>query len=126
MGNHTDEKQRLKSLLFDCGTPEAKIQLLDPVIDNVAWMREKLDLARAAVKESTVAIPDDKGSIRENPLYKGYLNLWKAYVSGLTVLFDSLPKEMEEADTAEKPKTILQIVRDRQNDERVTRAKAKG
>lgn len=114
-----DEKQRLRTLLFSCGIPENNINILDPVIENTAWMKAKLDDAREQIKNTSVAIPYDNGGgqrgIRENPLFKGYENLFKAYMSGLKQILDILPKQAEPIKDAElnAPKTMLEIVREK-------------
>lgn len=114
-----DEKQRLNALLFSCGISEKKIQMLESVVENTAWMKAKLDDAREQIKGSSVAIPYDNGGgqtgIRENPLFKGYSALWKSYMSGMNTILSLLPREMasEEADNIEKPKTTLELIRNK-------------
>ena len=114
-----EEKQRLKTLLFDCGISEKKINMLDSVIDNTAWMKAKLDDTREQIRNTSVAIPYDNGGgqtgIRENPLFKGYSGLWKSYMSGMKTIMASLPREMveQEAEKIEQPKTVLQLVREK-------------
>ena len=114
-----EEKQRLKTLLFDCGISEKKINMLDSVIDNTAWMKAKLDDTREQIRNTSVAIPYDNGGgqtgIRENPLFKGYSGLWKSYMSGMNTIMASLPREMveQEAEKIEQPKTFLQLVREK-------------
>lgn len=114
-----EEKQRLKTLLFDCGISEKKINMLDSVIDNTAWMKAKLDDTREQIRNTSVAIPYDNGGgqtgIRENPLFKGYSGLWKSYMSGMNTIMASLPREMveKEAEKIEQPKTVLQLVREK-------------
>ena len=114
-----DEEQRLKSLLFSCGIPETRVNMLRSVIENVAWMKAKLDDTREQIRSTSVAIPYDNGGgqtgIRENPLFKGYSGLWKSYMSGMNTIMGLLPKEVADAETAqlEKPKTMLDLVRDK-------------
>ena len=123
MRDPEQEKQRLTSLLFDCGVPEKKISMLEPVIDNVAWMRGKLDAARDAVKNSNVVIPYDNGGgqtgIRENPIYKGYESLWKSYMSGLEKILACLPADVarDQETEVDAPKTVLQLVRSKHKKE---------
>lgn len=112
-----EEKQRLTSLLFSCEIPESRINALETVIDNTAWMKAKLDEAREAIKNTSVAIPYDNGGgqtgIRENPLFKGYEALWKSYISGLNLILSTCPQKVveKEAEQIETPKTVLQLVR---------------
>lgn len=113
----TAEKENLRQLLFDCGVSEARLSLMEPVMENVAWMRIKLEEARRDIKNSKVVIKYDNGGgqsgLRENPLYKGYESLWKSYISGLSKLLDLLPAAQAKAAVPEelKPKTVLEIVR---------------
>lgn len=112
-----EEKQRLTSLLFDCNVKQSKIDALEPVIENVAWMKAKLDETRETIKGTSVVIPYDNGGgqkgLRENPLYKGYSALWKSYMAGVNLIFSNLPKEAaeSEAEKIDTPKTVLQLVR---------------
>lgn len=119
----TSEIERIKGLLFDCNIKEHKIELLTPVIENTAWMKVKLEDARRDIKNSNVAIPYDNGGgqtgIRENPLFKGYESLWKAYITGMGRILDTLPKEKitEISEEVEKPKTLLELVRNKHKKE---------
>ena len=113
------EAERLRALLFDCGVSPTHIDFLKPTIENTAWMKVKLDEARAKIKNSSVAIPYDNGGgqtgIRENPLFKGYENLFKSYMSGMKQILDTLPKQAESIKNAEieTPKTMLELVREK-------------
>lgn len=112
-----EEKQRLDTLLFNCGISAEKRIALEPIIENVAWMRGKLDDTREAIKSSGVVIAYDNGGgqkgLRENPLYKGYYSLFKSYMRGLDAILNVLPKDVASAQEAEieKPKTVLELVR---------------
>lgn len=114
-----DEEQRLRSLLFSCGIPETRVNMLGSVIENTAWMKAKLDDTREQIRNTSVAIPYDNGGgqtgIRENPLFKGYSGLWKSYMSGMNTIMALLPKETADAEVAqiEKPKTMLEAVREK-------------
>ena len=115
----SEEAKRLTRLLFDYGVSEKRIKLLEHVIENVAWMKAKLDDTREQIRDTSVAIPYDNGGgqkgIRENPLFKGYSALWKSYMSGMNTIMATLPKEAveSEADRIEQPKTVLELVRER-------------
>lgn len=119
----TAEVERLKRLLFDFGIEENRIELLDPLIQNTAWMKVKLEEAREAIKTSNVVIPYDNGGgqtgLRENPLFKGYESLFKSYMSGMRVILDNLPPQAEgvRKEEIEKPKTMLELVRDKHRKE---------
>ena len=117
----TDESERLRRLLFDCGVSEEVVELLEPMIENTAYMKLKLDETREAIGKTKVVIPYDNGGgqsgIRENPIFKGYESLFKSYMAGLKCIMDALPKQAEEVKTAEieKPQTMLELVRARKN-----------
>ena len=112
-----NETKRLKKLLSDAGTDPDTIEALVTVIENTAWMKEKLDETREKIAGTSVAIPYDNGGgqqgIRENPLYKGYESLFKAYMTGMRVILDALPKTeaVKERKSIERPKTVLELVR---------------
>lgn len=115
----TLEVERLRALLFDYNISELRVNALQSIIENVAWMKVKLDEAREAVKTSSVVIPYDNGGgqkgLRENPIFKGYESLWKSYMSGMSKILDCLPSEQAqvEVEAVETPKTMLELVRDR-------------
>lgn len=124
-GRAEAEVNRITELLIDAGISERRIKLLNPVIVNTAWMKAKLDDAREAVKNSQIVITYDNGGgqkgIRENPLFKGYENLWKSYLTGLDMIMSALPPEksheiVEEAEKTE-PSTVLSLVRKRKKKE---------
>lgn len=114
-----EEQNRIIDLLNEVGISAKKMKLLEPIILNTAWMKAKLDDAREAIKNSNIVISYDNGGgqkgIRENPLFKGYENLWRAYMSGMSKILESLPEEVikSEAEIIEKPKTVLSIMRDK-------------
>lgn len=113
------EKRRIKSLLVEAGLSSSKIKLLDPIIINTAWMKAKLDDARDAIKSSNIVITYDNGGgqkgLRENPLFKGYENLWRSYMAGMNRIMDSLPDEVvrQVEEEAEQPKTMLELIRNK-------------
>lgn len=117
------EVERLRLLLLDSGVSERRVQMLDSVITNTAWMKVKLDQTREDIKTSSVVIPYDNGGgqkgLRENPLYKGYESLWKSYITGMSKILESAPQEVvqKEAEKVEKPKTVLELVRDKHKKE---------
>ena len=62
-------------------------------------------------------MPYDNGGgqrgIRENPAFKGYESLWKAYMQGMNRILDTLPPEQIQnaADDGIKPQTVLDQIR---------------
>lgn len=117
----TAEAERLRRLLFECEVSEKTIELLSATIENTAWIKVKLDETRETIKTSKVVIPYDNGGgqkgLRENPLFKGYESLLKAYMSGIKQILDTLPKQAENVkkEEIEKPQTMLELVRNKHN-----------
>lgn len=112
------EKRRLTRMLRKGNTDPELVKALRPIIENTAWMHVKLEDARAAIRNTQVAIPYDNGGgqkgIRENPAFHGYESLWKSYMLGMGRLLDSIPPktaEDEKKKLAEKtPGTVLDLV----------------
>ena len=113
------EAKRLKELLLNEKVSQQQIMLIEPIIENTAWMKIKLDETRESIKTTSVAMPYNNGGgqkgVRENPLFKGYEALWKAYMQGMEKILDQLPEEAAKtkAQEIEKPKTMLELVRER-------------
>ena len=117
-----EESQRIIDLLNGYNVNEHRINMLSSVIENVSWMKVKLDKTREAIKTSSVVIPYDNGGgqkgIRENPLFKGYESLWKSYISGMEKILAALPAEAQAIkEEVEKPKTMLELVRNKHKKE---------
>ena len=114
-----EEQNRIIDLLSEIGISERRRKMMEPIILNTAWMKAKLDDTREAIKHSNVVISYDNGGgqkgIRENPLFRGYESLWKSYMQGISKILDCLPQEACEikAVELEKPKTMLELVRNR-------------
>jgi len=111
------EAARLRRLLREAGVEKPALDMARPVIDNTAWMKEKLEDARIAISESSVAISYDNGGgqtgIRENPLFRGYEALWRAYSTGMGQILGLVP-ESERAATSGKAgaaPTVLEMIR---------------
>ena len=116
------EVRKLVKLLKDSGVPENKIRCLEPTVQNLAWMKVKLDDARELIGTESITVGYDNGGgqsgIRENPAYKAYEALWKNYSAGLNALLSQLPDKTAPGILAAdvKPVNALMIVR--QNRER--------
>lgn len=108
------ELQRLQELMKRANVPQIQRDALLPVIENVSWMRTKLDTTRAELQDAAVAIPYDHGGgqsgLRESPAFKGYLSLWRGYLAGLEKLTAVLPKDLRE-EAAGGSITPLETVR---------------
>ena len=119
MDNKTVKKEirRLQGLLNKAEVPQQKQAVLDSVIENLAWMRAKLDEAREQMQEESITCEYQNGGgqsgTRENPLFKGYVNLWRAYMIGLEKYTSFLPKDMQEL-TQEEGQNVLYMVKQMQ------------
>lgn len=117
------EQERMNAILADAKISQRRMDALQPVIENTAWMKAKLDDARAAIKTAQIVVTYNNGGgqkgIRENPLFKGYEALWKSYMHGMNRILDSLPPEITQAETEtiEKPQTTLELIRNRHRKE---------
>ena len=115
------EHDRITAILNDAGISERRMQTLAPIIENVSWMRAKLDDSRSLIKNSNIVVPYDNGGgqkgIRENPAFKGYEALWKAYMQGMNRILDTLPPEaiQEATETEIKSATVLDTIRGKHN-----------
>ena len=113
----SEEKKRIIAILKDAGISKRRMDMLKPVIENVSWMRAKLDDSRDLIKNSNIVMPYDNGGgqrgIRENPAFKGYESLWKAYMQGMNRILDTLPPEQIQNATDDdiKPQTVLDQIR---------------
>lgn len=113
------ERERITRILKEADVSERRISALKPVIENVSWMRAKLDDSRQLIKHSNIVVPYDNGGgqkgIRENPAFKGYEALWKAYMQGMNRILDTLPPEqIQEAAVPDiRPQTVLDTIRNK-------------
>lgn len=109
----TREHQRLEALLDRADVPKPQRDVLAPVIDNMAWQRVKLDEAREEMQEASVVCEYDNGGgqtgTRENPIFKAYINLWRAYMVGLEKFSSYLPKELQEEAAGSSLSVLEQV-----------------
>lgn len=108
------EYDRLKALLDRAEVPKQQQDALEPVIDNLSWQRIKLDEARQEMRYESLTCEYNNGGnqtgIRENPIFKAYINLFRAYMVGLEKFTSYLPKEMQE-EVASSNISVLEQVR---------------
>lgn len=107
------EKRRLIRLLDRAGISTHEKDVLTPVIDNMAWQRVKLDEARAQMQDANIVCHYDNGGgqagERENPIFKAYINLWRAYMVGLEKYTAYLPKDLQEEAKEEALDVLAQV-----------------
>ena len=109
----TAEKKRLIALLDRAEVPAQQQDVLAPVMDNMAWQRVKLDEARKEMQDASIVCHYDNGGgqsgERENPIFKAYINLWRAYMIGLEKYTSYLPKELQEEAKGDSLDVLAQV-----------------
>ena len=109
----TREHKRLEALLDRADVPQQQRDVLAPVIDNMAWQRVKLDEAREEMQDASVVCEYDNGGgqtgTRENPIFKAYINLWRAYMVGLEKYTSYLPKDLQEEAKGDSLNILAQV-----------------
>ena len=109
------EYKRLQDLLDRADVPQQKRDVLAPVIDNMAWQRVKLDEAREEMQDASVVCEYNNGGgqtgTRENPIFKGYVSLWRAYMIGLEKFSACLPKDLQEEAAGDSISVLEQVKR---------------
>lgn len=108
------EKKRIYSILENANVSDNRIASLETIIEECAFMRHKLNVAKKDIRESSIVIPYDNGGnqrgIRENPLFKGYESLLKSYLLALDRIISVLPKE-EQNELKKDNDNVLELVR---------------
>ncbi len=109
------EHERLEALLDRADIPQQQRDVLAPVIDNLSWQRVKLDEAREEMKEASIVCEYNNGGgqtgTRENPIFKAYISLWRAFMVGLEKYTSYLPKELQDEATAGVQSVLDQVKR---------------
>ena len=113
-----DEKERIDRLLEKAGVSFEQRMLLEPVIENISWMKKKLDEARRVIENASITVPYQNGGgqagTRENPAFKAYEGLWKAYMLGVSKVLEYIPEAKDEMmRPAEQPMTVLDRIKER-------------
>lgn len=94
------EHKRLESLLDKAEVSQKQRDALEPVIENLAWQRLKLSEAREQMQDEDIICTYENGGgqsgTHENPIFKAYVNLWRAYMIGLEKYTSYLPKDMKD------------------------------
>lgn len=95
------EREYFIALIDNSGVSDNRKKVLYKVAEDVAFMKCKLDETREQMQYEAIAIPYDNGGgqsgMRENPIYKGYENLWKAYMQGIDKILSLYPDKTKEA-----------------------------
>lgn len=112
------EKNKINKLLKDTKIPAHKKKVLEPVIENVATMKVKLDELKEQIIHEEFMVEYDNGGgqkgIRENPIFKRYESFFKTFMIGMDRIISELPDEIPGSEMATidamKPKTVLEQV----------------
>lgn len=116
------EKNSLKRILRDAGISPERQKALLPLIDNVAFMKNRLDEARDDLISEPLTEEytngKDQGGVKESSKFKAYENLWRAYMQGMAVILDQVPKKQQMTpEQATKPQTVLELIQNRNRQE---------
>lgn len=115
-----NRKTQITKVLKGCNVPPEKLETLKPIIENVAFMADKLDEIRAQMVEADAVVFYDNGGgqtgYKENPIFKVYEALWKSYLNGMEKILACFPKPKaveEEMPEPETPANVLSMIRAR-------------
>lgn len=111
------EKNKIIRLLKAAGASEGTIKLLQPVIQNTASLKAKLDDAQEEIQDASLIIEWDNGGgqsgVKENPIFRMYESMWKSYTSGMKLILGYLPEDTRNARKEDTKANVLQLVRDK-------------
>ena len=117
------EKQKIIRELRKAKISKHKMKVLESVIDNVAFLKVKLDKVRAQLLTEELMVEYDNGGgqkgIRENPIYKQYQSLFGNFMKGMDKILQPMPDtdEAQQALVQEiKPETVLDRIRQKRED----------
>ena len=109
------EHDRLISIIQGVNIPKKKQDFLSGIIDDLAWMKVKLEDTREQMDDESVTIFYDNGGgqtgIRENPIFKGYEKLFHSYMEGMKVYASFLPDNIQD-EVITEGQSMLQKVRE--------------
>lgn len=108
------EKGKIKRLLKAAEVAPERIKLLEPVIDNTAWMKAKLEDSRDRIRNGQIVTTYNNGGgqkgIRENPLFKGYESLFKSYMAGMNKIMETIQDKQKTPPPDIQPQTVLEAI----------------
>lgn len=112
------EKNKIIRLLKAAGIPEGTIKLLQPIIQNTAVLKAKLDDAQEEMQDAEMLIEYKHGGgqsgIKENPIFRMHESMWKSYMTGMKLILSYIPNESVNTKKKDDAKeNVLQIVRDK-------------
>ena len=117
------EKQKIIRELRKAKISKHKMKVLESVIDNVAFLKVKLDEVRAQLLTEELMVEYDNGGgqkgIRENPIYKQYQSLFGNFMKGMDKILQPMPDtdDAQQALVQEiKPETVLDRIRQKREE----------
>lgn len=118
------ERNKLRKLFKDTKIPEHKKKVFEPIIENVALMKVKLDELREQIAHEDFMVEYDNGGgqkgIRENPVFKRYESFFKTFMIGMSRIIDELPDEISDAEAVNvegfAPKSVFDQIREKHRD----------
>lgn len=109
------EKNKIVRMLKKAGTPEDKIKALQPIIQNTAALKAKLDDVQTEMLDADALIEYEHGGgqsgIKENPIFGLYGSMMRSYTSGMKMIFDSMPTSQAATKKEDDKTNVLQLVR---------------
>lgn len=108
------EEKQIRRILEDL--PVKQQEALEPVVQNTAWMKIQLDRSRDLIATDRIVMNYDNGGgqegIRENPAFKGYEALWKAYMQGINKILEATAgKVSQEGKERLQQPSVLELVK---------------
>lgn len=107
------EKERLENILKRADVPQQQRDMLAPVINAISWQRVKLEETQDIMKDADVVCRYNNGGgqkgWRQNPIFKGYLELWRGYMLGLEKYSSYLPKDLQQEVAADNVSILEQV-----------------
>lgn len=117
------EKQKILRELKKAKISRYKLKVLDSVIDNVAFMKVKLDEIRETLLTEELMTEYDNGGgqkgVKENPIFKQYQSLFANFMKGMEKILQPMPDADEAQEAlvkASKPETVLDQILKKRNE----------
>ena len=89
--------------------PEETVKFLQPIIQNTAAIKAKLDDAQDEMQDAPMLITYEHGGgqsgSRENPIFRIYESMWKSYMSGMKTIMSYMPDKGAETKKKERNQT---------------------